>query len=167
MSARPSVEWGFSPEGSAGILDGRFIAKAAKALRVMAYDVTYRPFVDLLLAAVSRGVDVALVCDYRANIVGFNGKPGIGIPALTRLVTGGVKVRTNRHYPVHHDKVMVADGRHLRTGSCNFTFAGARRNSENVIVLWRRLPLAAAFLAHWQSRWDGGVDFVPPALRRR
>lgn len=162
---RPSVEWGFSPEGSAEALDTRFVAAAKSQLRVMAYGLTYGAFVDRLIAAHARGVDVAVVVDFRENIaaIGYGGKPGIGIPELTRLVQGGVHVRTNALYPIHHDKVMVADGLHTRTGSCNFTGAAAHANSENVVVLWKHAPLAVAFLVHWQNRWDGGQDFVPPA----
>jgi len=60
----------------------------------------------------------------------------------------------------HHDKYLVVDGVTVQTGSFNYTDSAARRNSENVVVLWNYPNVAKDFLVHWQSRFDQGVPYV-------
>lgn len=81
--------------------------------------------------------------------------------ALGALVAGGVAVRCTSAWAIHHDKTVVVDGRHVETGSFNFSDAAERRNSENIIVLWNNPELAAIYLRHWQRNWESGVDYEP------
>lgn len=62
---------------------------------------------------------------------------------------------------VQHDKVIIVDGRHVETGSFNYTASAEKYNSENAIVMWDAPELAAQYQKHWQSRWDQGRDFTP------
>jgi phosphatidylserine/phosphatidylglycerophosphate/cardiolipin synthase-like enzyme len=77
-------------------------------------------------------------------------------------VTAGIPVRINAVYALHHDKYIIVDGRHVQNGSFNYSRGAAKSNSENVLVIWNDANLAAAFLQHWQSRWDQGSAFVAP-----
>ncbi len=60
-----------------------------------------------------------------------------------------------------HDKHFVVDGETVETGSYNFSDSAARRDSENAVVIWNCPATAKAFLDHWQSRWNQGVDYQP------
>lgn len=62
-------------------------------------------------------------------------------------------------YPIHHDKVIVADRETVETGSFNYSDAAARKNSENVMVVWKNPDLARGYLAHWQDRFNKGEEF--------
>ena len=83
------------------------------------------------------------------------------IAALNLLVNAGIPTRTISTYAIHHDKYIVADARHVETGSFNYSQAAARSNSENVLVVWNNPDLAASYLKHWQNRYDQGTDFKP------
>jgi len=67
--------------------------------------------------------------------------------ALPSLVSAGVDVRTISVYPIHHDKVIVADRETVELGGFNYSHATARRNSENGLVNWRNATLAEVYLA--------------------
>lgn len=53
------------------------------------------------------------------------------------------------------------DGHTVETGSFNYTRAGSRRNSENVLVIREMPEVAGSYLAHWQSRWNEGTVWKP------
>ncbi|EHT8677183.1 hypothetical protein KYS33_004286 [Salmonella enterica] len=65
------------------------------------------------------------------------------------------------NYKIQHDKVIIVDGRHVETGSFNYTASAEKYNSENAIVMWDAPELAGQYLKHWQSRWNQGRDFTP------
>ena len=58
-----------------------------------------------------------------------------------------------------HDKTIISDGRHLQTGSFNYSRAAASSNSENVLVLWNAKSVAQDYTVHFNSRWQQGVPF--------
>ena len=68
---------------------------------------------------------------------------------------------SNPNYKIQHDKVIIVDGRHVETGSFNYTASAEKYNSENAIVMWDAPELAGQYLKHWQSRWNQGRDFTP------
>ncbi len=148
------VSVGFSPEGSAEALVLKVIASARRAIRVSAYDLTSAPIVRALIAAQRRGVSVEVVADAKANTEGR----AYGERALASLENAGIPVRTISVYPIHHDKIIIADDS-IETGSFNYSRDAARENSENVIVLWDDPALAGVYLQHWRSRWNQGRAF--------
>ncbi|MGF6766170.1 phosphatidylserine/phosphatidylglycerophosphate/cardiolipin synthase-like enzyme [Paraburkholderia sp. GAS33] len=150
-------EQGFSPEGSAQRLVLRAIDSAQHSIRLAAYSFTSREVVRHLVEAKSRGVDVAVVVDEKNNLV--EDRSGKARAALNLLVNARIPTRTLGVYAIAHDKYFVVDGYHLETGSYNFSDSAARRNSENVLLLWRCPSSAKDYLDHWNSRWDQGVDY--------
>ena len=114
--------------------------------------------VRALIDAKRRGVEVAVVVDYKNNIT--EDRSGKARAALNLLVNAGIPTRTIARYPIHHDKFIVADGLHVETGSYNYSEAAARRNSENVLVAWNSPQVAASYLKHWQIRYEQGTDYV-------
>ena len=145
-----SAQVGFSPEGTAQQLVINVIGSAKDNIRMMAYS-----FMKALIAAKRRGVDVKIVVDE-------NGNTGRASRAAMNLVTNaGIPLRVNSNYKIQHDKVIIVDGRHVETGSFNYTASAEKYNSENAIVMWDAPELAGQYLKHWQSRWNQGRDFTP------
>lgn len=152
-AAEPSVDVGFSPEGSARTLVLETIASARSSIRMLSYSFTAPDIMRALADARRRGVDVKIVVDERGN------RSKSSIAAMNFIVNSGIPLRTDHHYPIQHDKVIIVDGQTVETGSFNYTASAERRNSENVVVI-RNLPsLARTYLLHWQERWDNGQDY--------
>ena len=151
-----AIEVGFSPNEGGEKLILKVINSARSEIRVSAYSFTSVPVVEALLAAKKRGVDVALVVDYKANVSDDRGKSRAGLSAL---VNAGCRVRTVSAYPIHHDKMVISDRETVETGSFNYSDAAARKNSENVLVIWKNPELARVYLGHWNDRFSRGDDF--------
>ncbi|MBS0318157.1 MAG: phospholipase D family protein [Proteobacteria bacterium] len=147
----------FSPDAGAETLVLRVLDGAQHSIRLAAYVLTSPRVVRSLLAAHRRGVDVAVVADYRVNVL--EDRSGRSRAALRLLVGAGIPTHLVSRYVVHHDKYIVADGDTVATGSYNYTSAAAHQNSENVLVIRDDAAVARAYLAHWRSRFDEGFDF--------
>lgn len=151
--AAPSVDIGFSPEGTAQQLVLRTLDDARESIRLMGYSFTSPEVVKSLVAAKRRGVDVRVVVDDKGN------RNKASQAAMNVVINAGIPLRTNSQYKIMHDKVIVTDGENVELGSFNYTRSAAESNSENALVV-RGVPvLAQTYLAHWQSRWDGGKDW--------
>lgn len=109
--------------------------------------------VKSLVAARRRGVDVRVVVDDRGN------RSRASQSAMNVVVNAGIPLRTNGQYKIMHDKVIITDGQNVQLGSYNYTRSAAESNSENALVVREVPALAQTYLAHWQSRWDGGKDW--------
>lgn len=153
LQAAPSVQTGFSPEGTAQQLVLSVIDEAQRDIRLMGYAFSSPEVARALIAAQRRGVGVWVVVDAKAN------QNGAGRAALNLLANAGVNVRTVNSYKILHDKVIVVDGVTTETGSFNFSRAAHHANSENVVVLRDMPEVAKQYLAHWQSRWAQGQDW--------
>jgi len=151
-----TIQVGFSPEGSARELVLNVIKSAHHDIRMMAYSLTAKDITKALVAAHKNGVDVRVVVD--------KGESGgrYMTSALNTLTNAGVPVRTNGHYKIQHDKVIVVDGQTTETGSFNYSHSAESANSENVVVIWNYPAIAKSYLQHWQSRWAGGSAYHPP-----
>ncbi|MBK0098909.1 phospholipase D family protein [Erwinia sp. S63] len=151
--AAPSIDVGFSPEGTALQLVLRTLDDARESIRLMGYSFTSPKVVKSLVAAKRRGVDVRVVVDEKGN------RSKASQAAMNVVVNAGIPLRTNNQYKFMHDKVIITDGENVELGSFNYSRSAAESNSENAVVV-RGLPsLAQTYLTHWQSRWDGGTDW--------
>lgn len=151
--AEPGVQVGFSPEGSARTLVLETIAGATQSIHMLAYAFQAPDIAQALVDARLRGVDVRVVVDKRRNL----GKTSQA--AMQLLVHNGVQLRTNYRFHLHHDKVIIIDGKTVETGSFNFARSAEVANSENVVVIRDMPDVARQYLDHWQSRWDSGVPY--------
>lgn len=157
VQASQAIEVAFSPNGGGEALVLKTIRSAKSSIRLAAYSFTSPPVVKALIEAKKRGVDVAVLVDYKNNMKETrNNAPK---QALNLLVNAGIATRTISAYPIHHDKYSVVDGRHTQTGSFNYSAAAAKRNSENVLVIWNNPQVAKQYIDHWQSRWQQGSDY--------
>jgi phosphatidylserine/phosphatidylglycerophosphate/cardiolipin synthase-like enzyme len=80
-----------------------------------------------LLDAHKRGVEVQVVADKKGNSSQYT--------AVTFLSNQDVPMRLNGRYAIHHHKFMVIDGKHVETGSFNYSAAAADKNAENALGL--------------------------------
>jgi phosphatidylserine/phosphatidylglycerophosphate/cardiolipin synthase-like enzyme len=151
VAATGHIEVAFSPSEGSEALVIKVADSARSELRILAYSFTSAPVTAALLRAKKRGVDVRLVADEKNNVV--DERSGKARAALSALVNAGVDVRTINAYPIHHDKVMVADRETVQLGSFNYSDAAARRNSENVLVNWHNPKLAAVYLGHFERNY--------------
>lgn len=152
------VEVGFSPDGSGEALVLRSINSARQSVRLAAYSFTARPVVRALIDARKRGVDVAVVVDYKNNLE--QDGSGRAKAALNLLVNAGIPTRTISSYPIQHSKYVVIDGAHVQTGSYNYSASAARYNAENVLVVWNHPDLARNYLDNWQDLYSKGEPFT-------
>lgn len=149
----PSLDVGFSPEGSAQQLVLRTLDDAQESIRLMGYSFTSPEIVKSLVAARQRGVDVRVVVDDKGN------RSKASQAAMNVVVNAGIPLRTNSQYKIMHDKVIITDGQNVELGSFNYTRSAAESNSENALVVRGVPALAQTYLTHWQSRWDEGSDW--------
>jgi phosphatidylserine/phosphatidylglycerophosphate/cardiolipin synthase-like enzyme len=159
VPATGQVEYAFSPREGAEGLVLKVIRSSRHDIRMLAYALTSAPVVEALVAAKKRGVDIAVVADYKENVSADHS--GKARAALSALANAGIAVRTIDVYAIHHDKVLVVDGATVQTGSFNYTQAAQKSNSENVMVLWNNPQLAKGYLAHWERNWKQGRAWQP------
>lgn len=151
--AEPGIQVGFSPEGSARTLILETIRQATSSIQMLAYGFQAPDIMQALVDAKNRGVNVRVVIDNTRNL-------GASSRAAMDFVTrNGVALRTNDHFHIHHDKVIIVDGNTVETGSFNFTSSAETGNSENVVVIRDMPEVSRQYVAHWQSRWDLGKPY--------
>lgn len=151
--ASPSVQVGFSPEGSARTLVLNTINSAQHTIRMSGYSFTAADIARALANAEKRGVDVKIILDDKGNHSRYSQA------AMNIVVNAGVGVRTTDTYKIHHDKILIIDSNTVETGSFNYTKAAEESNSENAVVLQDMPEVANVYLKHWTSRWETGQDW--------
>lgn len=156
--AKGSLEVAFSPDGGSEGLVKKVIDSANKEVLVMAYSFTSAPIVDSLLKAAKRGVIVKVVADKKNNT--SQDASGKARAAMSALVNAGVEVRLNGVYPIHHDKVVIADRKTVELGSFNYSAAAQKSNSENVLVVWSDPDLANIYIKHFERNFNEAYPFT-------
>lgn len=151
------VEVGFSPEGGALQLVIKAINASTQSLDVMAYSFTSSDVTRAILSALKRGVVVRVIADQKQNTSTKGAE--YALSALSSLVSAGAEVRFNGNFSIFHDKVIIVDGKHVQTGSFNYSKAAAKSNSENVVVMWAASSVAARYGEHFKSRWETSQRF--------
>lgn len=146
---------GFSPNGESLNIILQQINGAQQSIFIAAYSFTSKPISQALSEAHKRGVEVMLIADAKSNSGKFS--------AVPYLVSQSIPVRKNHHYSIFHHKFMVIDGRHLQTGSFNFSAAAATKNAENVIVLLDVPEICGIYMQEWQRLWNESDDVLPTA----
>ena len=151
------VEVAFSPNEGSEALVNKVIDSAKSELRILSYSFTSARITEALIRARKRGVDVRLVADEKNNT--DEDRSGKARAALSALRNAGADVRVISAYPIHHDKVIVADRETVELGSFNYSESAARRNSENVLVTWRNAKLAEVYLQHFERNYRQSAPY--------
>ncbi|MDE2385497.1 MAG: hypothetical protein KGO53_12850 [Alphaproteobacteria bacterium] len=154
VPADGQIEIAFAPlpQRSAERLVIKLIDSAQTSLFMAAYEMTSKPIADAMCAAAARGVAVSAVLDDKSN------RHGDWRSKRDYLQACDVDVRTDARYPIMHDKFIVADGRHVETGSFNYTFAAAERNAENAIVVWNNPAMANKYSSEFDRLFAEAAD---------
>ncbi len=158
LPAAGTIEVAFSPNEGSEHLVIKVIDSAKTELDLLSYSFTSVPVVQALVRARHRGVVVRLVADEKDNVSAD--RSGKARAALSALVNAGADVRTIRVYPIHHDKVIIADRQTVELGSFNYSDAAAHKNSENVLVNWGNAKLAEAYLKHFDRNYAQATTYV-------
>lgn len=143
-----TVQIGFSPEGSARAIVLDVISHAHKSLKMMAYEFTARDIATALNSAADRGVRVQVIVDNRENM--HNPK---ALHNIAEASAHGVQMRVDKHYHIQHDKVIIADGDAVETGSFNYSETAEKSNSENAVILRGMPGITKQYQQHFSSRW--------------
>lgn len=159
VPAAGTIEVAFSPNEGSEHLVVKVIDSAKTELDLLSYSFTSVPVVEALVRARHRGVAVRLVADEKDNVSAD--RSGKARAALGALVNAGADVRTIRVYPIHHDKVIIADRQTVELGSFNYSDAAAHKNSENVLVNWGNPKLAEVYLKHFQRNYAQAAAYSP------
>ena len=159
VPAAGSVEVAFSPNEGSEHLVVKVIDSARSELDLLSYSFTSVPVVEALVRARHRGVIVRLVADQKDNVSAD--RSGKARAALGALVNAGADVRTISVYPIHHDKVIIADRQTVELGSFNYSDAAAHKNSENVLVNWGNPKLAEVYLKHFERNYAQAMPYSP------
>lgn len=157
--AGPSIETGFSTNGSALALVLQTINNSKQELHVAAFSFTSKPITQALLAAQRRGVIVEVVADTVQSSQSYS--------SVKILADYGIAVRLDSTHAEQHNKFIVADATTVETGSFNYTNNAANKNAENVIVIHDNPMLVNAYLAEWRTHWKHSepLDVVQHRLK--
>lgn len=139
-----TIEVAFAPGEGPAMLVAEAIDEAREEVRVMTYQLTNGRVINALKAAAGRGVDVAVIVD-EATCNAKRFPPVIGV-----LTKAGVALSCDGRHPIHHNKVVIVDGKTVVTGSFNFS-PSAEKNAENTAVIRNVPKLAAIYLRVWSD----------------
>ena len=158
VPAKGTLEVAFSPDEGSEHLVTKVIDSARSEVLVLAYSFTSAPVVNAMIQAAHRGVAVRIIADYKSNVT--EDKSGKARAALSALKNAGADVRIIKVYPIHHDKVIIADRQTVEQGSFNYSASAAHRNSENVLVNWGNPDLALVYLGHFERNYKQSEPFA-------
>jgi phosphatidylserine/phosphatidylglycerophosphate/cardiolipin synthase-like enzyme len=96
-----------------------------------------------LVQAKANKIDVQVILD-QSNVEGQYSK-------LSLLLAGKVTTLIDAKHAIAHDKVIIVDGRHVETGSFNYTAAAQKRNGENCVFVWDNAELATSYTNNWEA----------------
>ncbi len=145
VPAAAQAQWAvyFSPQGGCTEAIVTAVGQAHSFLHIEAYLFTSYPILKAVIAAQTRGVEVAVILD-----------PGVlkeKFSVLRPLLAARVPTWIDEAYQIAHNKVMIIDGETVITGSFNFTRSAEEYNAENLLVI-RDQALAARYEANFQEQ---------------
>jgi len=118
------------------------IDSAQQQILVQAYSFNQRDIIHALVAAHKRGVTVKILLD----------KDILNHRALLKyLQRQQLWLKIDTQPAIAHNKVMILDTRTVITGSFNFTFAAAKDNAENVLIISDAV-FAQQYIKNWYER---------------
>lgn len=141
----------YGPEAGLERIDVGLLAGARRAIDMAAYVLTNRAVIAALREAAQRGVRVRLYLDPDQR---RDRRPD-PMSALSLLIAEpNVETRYKAQADeMMHLKAFQVDGRVLRTGSTNFSYAGARRQDNDIVVIESRRA-AGDFIAAFEALWS-------------
>lgn len=163
----------FSPEDQVDDKLISLISAEKKSVRAAVYCLMHRGIAKALIDAHKRGVKVEVIVDPYSiksrSPVNKMGAEELSVfvwnpPEHIKESRNGKKVKQKK--PLMHDKFCVLGDSTVWTGSFNFTFEGANRNRENVVVL-ENAQVAAKYLAEFERLKKTGCISLSDYLVRK
>lgn len=130
-------------------IDADLIAAARNRIDMAAYVLTNRTIINALREAARRGVRVRLYLDPDQKR-GRDPMSALSLLFAEPNVEARYKAQSDE---MMHLKAFQVDGRLLRTGSTNFSYSGARRQDNDIVVI-ESSRAAGAFLAAFDGLWS-------------
>lgn len=140
--AQSSITVGFSrgkPSAKDVVLQA--INDARSSLYIAAYQYTDKDIIQAVVAAKNRGVKVAVVLD-RTQANG---------DSQAVMVASGIDCRIDHKFRIMHHKFVIVDGKHVETGSFNFSRSADKMNAENAQYLKDVPDTVIKYKAQWDS----------------
>lgn len=118
---------------------------AEKEILVQAYNYTSPPILQAIAnAKTKRKLEVKVILDKSNEQERYTG--------ATYMANHGIPVLIDYSVAIAHNKVIIIDGKHVITGSFNFTQSAQKRNAENVILIKNNPKIAGQYRKNWESR---------------
>lgn len=120
------------------------INSAKKYIYIPAFTITHDEFVNALILAKKRGVDVRIIID-ATNVYSKRSK-------IKPLRSAGVLVKVENYAGKVHSKSIIIDDKYVIAGSMNFSKSGENKNDENVLII-EDTTLANAYRGFFEYLW--------------
>ncbi len=154
----------YAPQTNLAEIDRALLASARTRVDMAAYVLTDQTIMTALTDAARRGVKVRIYFDPDQPAL-KNPDPSSPFRTLMRLPNVETRVKFGGN-DLMHLKAYQIDGRVLRTGAANFSFSGARRQDNDLIVI-ESPDAVAQFLRQFEFMWtrSGSGPFPRQAER--
>jgi phosphatidylserine/phosphatidylglycerophosphate/cardiolipin synthase-like enzyme len=162
--ALAGVRMYYAPQTNLADIDRALMASARSRIDFAAYVLSDQAIMNALMEAARRGVKVRIYLDPDQPAL-KNPERSQPFVALMRAPNVEARMKTGGN-DLMHLKAYQVDGRVLRTGSANFSFSGARRQ-DNDLILIDSPSAVAQFVEQFEYLWKrpGSGAFPPPAER--
>ena len=158
-SNAPQIKVVFSPDDDVQGEIVRALNAAKKQVLVQAYLLTDDTITHALIAAHQRKIDVRILLD----AVRTQQASGSDAAALSHA---GIKVKLENRYDNAHNKVIVIDAglptAVVLTGSYNFTYAAAKKNAENLLLVRNAPDVVTRYVNNWFAHEHNAADYATP-----
>lgn len=135
----------FSPKGNFYNKLSPLINGAKREIFVSIFYLTHKNIIEDLISAKKRGVDVKIIYD----AVGANNMK----QKVNYLRNSGIKVKVENWGGKNHEKNMVIDSKYFITGSANFSYSGAKKNDENVLI-FKSTDISGFYRKHFLNLYN-------------
>ena len=154
----------YAPRTNLADIDRALLASAKTRVDFAAYVLTDNTIINALADAARRGVKLRIYLDPDQPAMK---NPDTASPFWTLFRQPNVQAKMKMQgSDLMHLKDYQVDGRVLRTGSSNFSFSGARRQ-DNDLILIESSDAVAQFVEQFEHMWSrrGSEVFPSPAMR--
>lgn len=154
----------YAPRTNLADIDRAVLALAKTRIDFAAYVLTDHSIMFALADAAQRGVKLRIYLD-PDQPAAKNPDPTSPFWSLLREKNVETRIKTGGR-DLMHLKAYQVDGRVLRTGSSNFSFSGARRQ-DNDLILIESAAAVAQFVENFDYMWtrSGSEAFPAPSMR--
>lgn len=154
----------YAPRTNLADIDRALLASAKSRVDFAAYVLTDSTVINALAEAARRGVRLRIYLD-PDQPAAKNSDPSSPFWTLFRQPNVEARMKMGGT-DFMHLKAYQVDGRVLRTGSSNFSFSGARRQ-DNDLILIESADSVAQFIEQFEYMWTrrGSEKFPAPAMR--